>query len=115
MIGISALRFRRLQWVSTALICLCLLSSCGWWGRMRMSKAEKKQSEYEVGRENDRRNRERAQMRAREDYINKQSKETRRRMRANQRRSNRINAGKPDINRNGKKFRLFKRPRWWRK
>ena len=80
-----------------------------------MSEAEKKQYGYEVKRETDRRDRERAQMKARDNYINKQSKETRRRMRANQRRSNRINAGKPDINRSGKKFRLFKRPKWWRK
>ena len=104
--------------LSTLLFLIFSLSftSCGLYYRLHKTKAEKAQLKAEHKKEDEWNKKQKIQEQNRKRMMAMQTKDTRKRMRTNKKKSDRINARKaPQMEKHFKIPRLFRPSRWWRK
>jgi hypothetical protein len=92
--------------------CLVIMPSCKLF--KKGSKAETAQQKADKKKIQERKIREKQQAENVKSIYGRQTKETRKRMKANRAKSNRINKGLPEKQKRTFRFRLFKKPKWWR-
>jgi hypothetical protein len=88
-----------------------MLSSC------KLFKPKNLTQEAQLGgspKEGNRKKREKALEENRKRVFSSQTRETQKRMRANKRKSERINNNQPESTRKRTISKIFRRPRWWR-
>jgi sortase (surface protein transpeptidase) len=91
-------------------------TSCGLYYRLHKTKAEKAQLKAERKKEDEWNKKQKIQEQNRKRMMAMQTKDTRKRMRTNKKKSDRINARKaPQMEKHFKIPRLFRPSRWWRK
>ena len=103
-------------YISIVVLTTFLFSSCGLYYRLHKTKAEKAQLKAERKKEDEWNKKQKIQEQNRKRMMAMQTKDTRKRMRANKKKSDRINARKaPQMEKHFKVPRLFRPSRWWRK
>lgn len=91
-------------------------TSCGLYYRLHKTTAEKAQLKAERKKEDEWNKKQKIQEQNRKRMMAMQTKDTRKRMRTNKKKSDRINSRKaPQMEKHFKIPRLFKPSRWWRK
>jgi hypothetical protein len=98
------------------LIVVSLFSSCGLYYRLHKTKAEKAQLKAERKKEEEWKKKQKIQDMNRKRMMAMQTKDTRKRMKVNRKKSDRINARKaPQQEKHFKIPRIFRPRKWWRK
>jgi len=92
--------------------CIALMPSCKLF--KKAGKADTAQQKADKKKIKERKIREKQQAENVKSIYGRQTKETRKRMKANRAKSNRINKGLPEKQKRTFRFRLFKKPKWWR-
>jgi hypothetical protein len=80
----------------------------------KVGKADTAQQKADKKKIKDRKIREKQHEEKVKEIYGRQTKETRKRMKANRAKSNRINKGLPERQKRTFRFNLFKKPKWWR-